>query len=267
MQQLGRNQGGYRGETIDIESVLRAVSEAAERHGWCRELFLDSPSAKLLGLQRTSEKPSRRLYISTGIHGDEPAGPLAVRQLVQEDRWPAGVVVWLCPCLNPAGFQRNQRENASGIDLNRQYLHLEAEEVRAHVAWLGRQPRFDVTLGLHEDWEARGFYLYELNPDNQRSLGETIIRRVAAVCPIDPSPVIDNREAHHGIIRPNLDPRSRPEWPEAFYLMMHKTRLSYTLEAPSNFPLPVRVATLVTGVRAVLEALGPSTHAPEPRRE
>jgi hypothetical protein len=74
------------------------------------------------------------------------------------------------------------------------------------------------------------------------------------VCPIDPSPEIDGREAAGGIIRPRLDPATRPEWPEAFYLGMHKTRLGHTLEAPSDFPLAVRVAALVAGTRAALAA-------------
>jgi hypothetical protein len=35
---------------------------------------------------------------------------------------------------------------------------------------------------------------------------------------------------------------------------MHKTRLSYTLEAPSDFPLPTRVAALVSAARAALDS-------------
>jgi hypothetical protein len=52
-----------------------------------------------------------------------------------------------------------------------------------------------------------------------------------------------------------LTPADRPQWPEAFYLITHKSRLSYTLEAPSDYPLPARVAALVAAVRAVLESL------------
>jgi murein peptide amidase A len=205
------------------------------------------------GLRRVE---ALRLYISTGIHGDEPAGPLAARRLLEEDAWPPGWDIWLCPCLNPMGFALNRRENSEGLDLNRQYRAPEAEETLAHVAWLGRQPRFDLCLCLHEDWEARGFYLYELNPDGLPSLAEAIINRVAQVCPIDQSPTIEGRPAHNGIIRPDLDPRTRPQWPEAFFLLTHKTRLSYTLEAPSDYPLPIRVAALVTGVTTALRARG-----------
>ena len=61
----------------------------------------------------------------------------------------------------------------------------------------------------------------------------SIVAQVAEVCPIDLSDVIEGRPAEKGIIRPSVDPRSRPQWPEAFYLLSNKTRLSYTLEAVS----------------------------------
>jgi len=212
-----------------------------------------SPAGEVETGQITANGPS--IYISTGIHGDEPAGPLAARRLLQENAWPAGLNLWLCPCLNPIGFALNRRESAEGLDLNRQYLAPESAEIRAHVAWLERQPRFDLCLCLHEDWEALGFYLYELNPEGRHSLAEAMIQDVALVCPVDHSQTIEGRPAHKGIIRPALDPRTRPQWPEAFYLLTHKTRLSYTLEAPSDFPLPVRVAALVTAVHTALAGI------------
>jgi hypothetical protein len=155
--------------------------------------------------------------------------------------------------LNPTGFALNRRENDQGIDLNRQYRSPAAAEVVAHTRWLQRQPEFDCSLCLHEDWEARGFYVYELNADDRPALAESIVKRVADVCPIDPSDTIEGRRARDGIIRPEIDPRTRPDWPEAFFLVTHKTRLSCTLEAPSDFPLSVRVLALVTGVNAALE--------------
>ena len=66
---------------------------------------------------------------------------------------------------------------------------------------------------------------------------------------------IEGRPAREGIIRPSVDPRSRPQWPEAFFLLTYKTRLFYTLEAPSDFPLSTRVAALVAGVTAALRVL------------
>jgi len=252
VQRLGKNLGGYKGETIEIAAVLEDIAQAGRAANWEFESLAFAGSAALHTWRRSATTPRKRLYLSAGIHGDEPAGPLAIRQLMQEDRWPDDVAIVICPCLNPTGFPLNRRENIHGIDLNREYLRIEAPETRAHVEWLQRQPPFDLTLCLHEDWESNGFYLYELNPDGAPSLAEEILRRVAAVCPIDDSEVIEERPAKGGVIRPNVDPRSRPEWPEAFWLLTNKTRHSYTLEAPSDFPLPTRVAALVTAVRTVV---------------
>ena len=260
MRRLGKNIKGYSGETIDVAAVLEDCVVAARAHGWAVEEIQPAPKL-ILGLTRATSRSALggdgrwRVYISTGIHGDEPAGPLAARQLLQENAWPAGMDLWMCPCTNPTGFALNRRENDEGFDLNRQYLALAAEETVAHVAWLRRQPSFDLCLCLHEDWESHGFYLYELNPDHQPSLAEPMIARIGEVCPIDQSEVIEDRPAHNGIIRPSVDPRTRPEWPEAFFLLMHKTRLSYTLEAPSDYPVPVRVAGLVAGVNTALGLL------------
>jgi protein MpaA len=253
MQRLGKNIGKYFGESIEIQRVLDEMELAADAHGWQSESFLKMDGYRLLGLTRKTPKASKNVYISTGIHGDEPAGPLALLQLLQETRWPDNADLWLCPCLNPTGFAKNTRENAKGIDLNRQYLEPGAEEVRAHIAWLERQPRFDVALCLHEDWEAGGFYVYELNPENQPSFARAIVSRVAEVCPIEMSLTIEGRPAANGIISPTADPTSRPQWPEAFYLVTRKTRLSYTMEAPSDFQLVTRVAAEVAAVRAVLD--------------
>ena len=255
MQRLGKNTNGYFGETIGIDAVLADCLEAARTHGWMVEEILGGPEPVLLSLRRPAAVLSggaSRIYISTGIHGDEPAGPMAARQLLQENVWPDNVSLWLCPCLNPTGFALNKRENAAGVDLNREYLEPKAPETLAHIAWLKRQPAFDLCLCLHEDWESHGFYVYELNPDARPSLAEKITASVAEVCPIDRSESIEGREARDGIIRPNLDPRSRPLWPESFYLLTYKTRLSYTLEAPSDFPLSVRVSALVAAVRAAM---------------
>jgi hypothetical protein len=253
VRKLGINQGGYQGETIRVERVLSELLETAQDSGWRVERFLRGPeNPELLALRRSSSQELRRFYLSSGIHGDEPGGVLAMRELVRQNRWPADVGLWVCPCLNPTGFARNQRENHAGLDLNRQYHAPTAAESQAHIQWLDRQPAFDVSVCLHEDWEAQGFYLYELNPTGRASHAEGIVERVRHVCPIDRSPVIEGRPAEGGIIRPTADPLSRPEWPEAFYLLQHKTQHCYTLEAPSDYPLATRVAALVAAVEVVL---------------
>jgi murein peptide amidase A len=259
LKRLGKNLGGYFGETIDIRAGLAEISQAAQQHGWASGVFHESDDFKWLALHRqSSDAKALRIYISAGIHGDEPAGPLAVQKLLQENRWPGNLEITLLPCLNPVGFVANRRENRGGIDLNRDYRNSRSAEIRAHIAWLERQPRFDLYLCLHEDWESQGFYLYEQNPDNKPSLAEPIIAAVSQVCPVDQSEIIEDRPAKNGIIRPNINPQERPDWPEALYLISHKSRQGYTLEAPSDFPIETRVAALTAAVNAALNSLARS---------
>lgn len=260
MQRLGRNHGGYHGDRIDVDATLLACRQSALSHGWRVEELRDREGPALLAFTRPAQRasvsgPTRRIYLSSGIHGDEPAALLAVRELLERDGLPRQLDWAVCPCLNPVGCRQGTRGDATGRDLNRDYRHLNSPEIRAHVAWLTRQPAFDFTLCLHEDWESHGFYLYELNPDGRPSLAEPMVAAAARVCPLDLSGEIEGRPAHGGVIRPSLDPATRPEWPEAFYLLQNKTRLSYTLEAPSDFPMPTRVAALVAAVGAAT-ALG-----------
>jgi len=261
-QRLRKNISSYLGETIDIDAVLSDCLAAAKTQGWSIEEIPVPSKPSLFALTRSpsgNTHDASRIYISTGIHGDEPAGPLAVRQLLQENQWPENASLAVIPCLNPTGLRLNRRENDQGVDLNREYLETKAPETLAHINWLTRQSSFDLCICLHEDWESDGFYVYELNPDNRPSLADHIVAQVAEVCPLDLSEIIEGRPAQCGIIRPSVDPRSRPQWPEAFYLLTYKTRLSYTFEAPSDFPVPTRVAALVAAVRAALAAQSATT--------
>jgi murein peptide amidase A len=260
VQKLGKNHGGYHGETIDIRAVLREGEVAAQALGWASEIFHERDGFQWHALLRKpgvrGQKSEVRIYISAGIHGDEPAAPLAALKLLQANCWPANAEIFLLPCLNPIGFTLNRRENAEGIDLNRDYRNPKSAEARAHIAWLERQPKFDFYFCLHEDWESHGFYLYEQNPDDRPSLAGKIISTVQKVCPIDLSETIEGRAASGGVIRPKINPQERPDWPEAFYLISHKSRQGYTLEAPSDFPLATRVNALVAAVRAALDFAG-----------
>lgn len=251
LQRLFKNRGGYLGERIDAGLVLRELLDEARRHRWEIERLPAATGIELVALRRTVPQSRRRIYISSGIHGDEPAGPLAVLHLLKEDPWPADADIWLCPWLNPVGLARNTRENGEGIDLNLDYRDPKSSEVQAHIRWLERQPAFDTTLCLHEDWESHGFYVYERRPQSGEPLAERIVKAVSRVCPIDTSQEIDGWPAKGGVITPNIDPEVRPLWAEAVYLSTHKSDRGCTLEAPSDFPLSVRVAALVTGVTAV----------------
>jgi protein MpaA len=54
------------------------------------------------------------------IHGTEPAGLAVIRDL-RRMSLPAGVHLWLVPTVNPDGLAAGTRQNAHGVDLNRNW--------------------------------------------------------------------------------------------------------------------------------------------------
>src|SRR6185503_1275947 len=121
MERLRLNNGGYLGDGIEIDDVLRQIEPLALSSGWQPIPIKVSESETLPAYQRLVPSPRKRVYISAGIHGDEPAGPLAVLKLFQNGQWPNDTSFWVVPCLNREGFAFNCRGDSQGIDLNRDY--------------------------------------------------------------------------------------------------------------------------------------------------
>jgi murein peptide amidase A len=64
----------------------------------------------------------RRVLVVGAVHGNEPAGRAVVRAL-RRGPAPAGVELWLIRDLNPDGTAAGTRQNARGVDLNRNFPH------------------------------------------------------------------------------------------------------------------------------------------------
>lgn len=242
--------------SLNPGDFIALVEAAAGRVGFRIERFGEIDDLPLIALTKRTPGPRPRIYFSAGIHGDEPAPPLALLDLIRGGVFDQRAVWFLCPLLNPHGFLRRTRENPAGIDLNRDYKSRLSAEIRAHARWLEHQPPFDLAICLHEDWEARGFYVYELNPRGAPSLARAMLAAVAPVCPIETATVIDGRPiAEPGIIRPVADPALRELWPESIYLQANHCRLGYTIETPSGVPLAQRIAALSAAVRCAVTGL------------
>lgn len=241
---------------LNPHAFAAEICAAGVEAGFRWESYGEIEGYPLLALTKRSVGFHPRIYLSTGIHGDEPAAPLALLAMLRAGLFDDRATWFLCPMLNPTGLARGTRENHEGRDLNRDYKDLHTVETRAHVNWLRRQPRFDLALCLHEDWESQGFYLYELNPDNRPTLAPAMLVAAAEECAIESTPIIDGRESvAPGIIRPVNDPLLRENWPEAIYLRHHHTTLNYTLESPSILPLDKRIRVLHCAVQSALRLI------------
>lgn len=198
----------------------------------------------------------RRIYLSAGIHGDEPAGPLALLGLMRDGFFDGPDDWTVCPALNPTGLAAGSRENAAGIDLNRDYFQQTSNEAAAHAAWIKARPVPDLFLSLHEDWETSGFYFYEINLGADRP--ERAMSILAAVSPWFPAQTgvdIDGHEPREPGWIHHAATADVPEgWPEAIYLADLGCPLSFTFETPSKAALADRVAAHRAAVRAACES-------------
>ena len=229
---------------------LPAFRVAAQDAGFREEMLGQTADGPVCAWTKAGDGP--HVYLSAGMHGDEPAGPLAILKLMQDGFFASGMRWSLCPAVNPTGLARLQRENAEGIDLNRDYWKRETAEVQAHAGWLDRLPTPDLFLSLHEDWETRGFYFYEINLGKDRpERAQAIIDAVRPWFPPEPERVIDgHRTRTPGWIYHEAEADVPEGWPEAIYLAKHGCPLSFTFETPSLKPMVDRIAAHCAAVKA-----------------
>lgn len=197
------------------------------------------------------------VYLSTGIHGDEPAATLGLVTWAEAnvDRL-RGRPVFIAPCLNPWGLENNLRTDAEGRDLNRRFDQPGEGAVGRLLARIeGR--RFRRAVHLHEDYEARGVYLYELAAE-EHMIGEQLLAAVDQIIPRELGPV-DGRETVRGIIHHAGDleeiVREIDGMPEAIKLSWQGAETSLTFETPSEFSLYDRVRAQVAFLDAVWDTL------------
>lgn len=106
--------------------------------------------------------------ISAGIHGDEPAGVWALLSIVADGLLDSRYSYRLWPCFNPSGFDAGTRANAEGIDVNRSFGRGGNSPEAKAILTANRDRMFALSIDLHEDHEAAGFYLYETMPSGWR---------------------------------------------------------------------------------------------------
>lgn len=236
----------------DWPGFLPEFAREAEARGFAGEVLAELAGGRLMAWERAA--PGPRVYLSSGIHGDEPAGPLALLELLQAEFFAPGVHWLLCPALNPDGLAAGTRDNGAGRDLNRDYWKRRTPEVQAHASWLDARPVPDLFLSLHEDWESSGFYLYEINlGHDEPQRAPAIIEAVRPWCAPEPGPDIDGHVARAaGWIYHEAEADVPQGWPEAIYLAKRGCPLSFTFESPSHAPLAQRIAALTAAVGAAI---------------
>jgi len=99
------------------------------------------------------------LLVLAGHHGNEKSGPLGTLEYL-EDNPDEKVRILAYPLLNAAGYERNERKDRTGKDINRTFYTRDKEKDSWQIlrSFDGEEIRF--ALSLHEDPDLKGFYAY-----------------------------------------------------------------------------------------------------------
>ncbi|MBM3149284.1 MAG: M14 family metallocarboxypeptidase, partial [Chloroflexi bacterium] len=111
----------------------------------------------------------RKVLLSGGIHGNEPAGVEAMVQMVEmlaKDPEKYGNIAFdIIPVVNPWGWSHDIRFNQEGCDVNRDFATFKCQE-SAVIRDFVNGKRYTLIIDSHEDPDAKGFYMYQYaNPD------------------------------------------------------------------------------------------------------
>ena len=128
---------------------------------------------------RGSPAGQHAIAIAAGMHGDEPAGPWALLSLVRDGLLDRSFAYRLWLCANPSGYAAGTRANAEGLDINRSFGGGGSTPEARAILTANRDRQFALSLDLHEDPEAGGFYCYELSDSGDASpIGPECVRAV-----------------------------------------------------------------------------------------
>ena len=243
---------------FELEKYLKNVDDILLRAGAIAEVYAQVGGYNLKGYSLV-RKDAPSVYISTGMHGDEPAGPMALLALLEGGLLDRNFSFYFCPALNPTGLALGTRENAAeygGLDMNRDYVLKQAKEVEGHVQWLEKLATSpELFLSLHEDWESGGYYFYEINTIGDKPERYDYLKnKIKDVMLMETESVIDGHEVRRkGWIYHDAEPDMPMNWPEAIYMAKNGCPLSFTFESPSALAMKHRVAAHVVAVNSVLD--------------
>jgi len=191
------------------------------------------------------------IYLSAGIHGDEPGATEGLLAWAEKNHALARKLnLLIFPCLNPWGIVCNSRYDNEGRDLNRSYHNQAIPQIAAQIA-LFPDDKFDMAIALHEDYDAQGVYLYEVQRVRP-FWGEDLIKASSKAIGGDPRRMVEGRPARGGVIRRKIDPEQMPDWPEVFIFYFQKVARIFTIETPSEFHIDDRVEAHVRMIQKAI---------------
>ncbi len=227
-----------------------------------REVACVGAPRTLLCVERgTHDLPT--IAIAAGVHGDEPAGPWALLALVESRALDPAFAYRRWPCTNPSGYEAGTRESVDGIDINRTFGRGGGSPEARAILTANRNRRFELSLDLHEDCDAAGFYAYAYGDDD---LGRAVIRALEdAAHPIQAMDDYDigsslagrSYRTERGLVLPNPVAEAAALGGRSYSLMLasRAARRALTFETPAGASWAGRLAMHALAVSTAIDGL------------
>jgi hypothetical protein len=191
-----------------------------------------------------------RFGLFAGIHGDEPAGVIALGQLIERLSRNAelaeGYKLFVYPACNPTGLLAGTRSSETGKDLNREFWKDSPEPEVQLLENEIRSENFHGLISLHADDTSDGMYGFVRGAVLSKGLLEPALKAAESVIQRNTRPVIDGFPAENGIISQCYDGilTSPPE--------LHPQPFEIILETPHLASQEKQVEALVLALEAIL---------------
>lgn len=221
----------------------------------------------IYGFKIVNSPSAPYIFLSGTVHGNEPAGALALTKFLKEDLFNDKKSNFIIiPCVNPDGYESGLRENAKNIDLNRDFSDdpksIEVKLIKDYLK--SSNVKFTRSVDFHESGREElvdeecapdNFYMWELNKNKSTRIAHKVIDRLyKEKIPTCNWPTIFGDVNNNGAI---FYPENcfSEEYSEAksFDVFMEKyyTDSAITTETSVHDPLPYRIKTLEIILRTI----------------
>ena len=267
---IGRNNHFDRPYTDEVIPRVEALGNGLEVKlmGTAKFKAVEYPLYYILA--ESSNRRAGNVFLSAGIHGDEPAGVYALMDFLENhvQGYIADFSFIVFPCLNPSGFERGTRKNLNGINLNRNFQrNRSTSEVSMLMKTLETEPRHYIfAMDMHEDEpeqqvenypvddNPREAYLYEVSPKNL-SRGHRILKSLEENnAPVCRKKKIYYDQADNGLIwRDEIVDTGHQEDTTLMWYLQKYTNNVFNLETPTCWELERRVEVQLMALKAALD--------------
>jgi hypothetical protein len=239
-----RSLQGFLGPLLQLPNVettfLGPFESGTGRYSLPRFSFVGSNSGEPI-----------RIGLFGTIHGDEPAGALALGQLLfelsAEPQLAENFHLEIYPICNPTGYEDNTRHSRSGRDLNREFWKNSSEPEVQILEQELKGNHFSGLIQLHADDTSDGIYGFVRGHTLTENLLRPALREAGKVLPRNVNATIDGFAARDGIIYEGY------QGVLAAPADVSPVPFEIVLETPHVAAMELQVRALAVATRTVLE--------------